>query len=102
MEGYKIKALETTGKTGKFKEITYEAPPLKDDEVFIEIEACGVCHSDVIFSQQAGIVLGHEPVGRVKELGKGVTKFKVGDLVGYVSARCGHWFSFSLTKHFLI
>lgn len=84
MGGYKIKAFASTDKPGKFQETTYDAPPLKDDEVYIELEACGVCHTDIIYSQQPGSVLGHEPIGRVKELGKGVTKFKVGDLVGYV------------------
>ncbi|ORZ00644.1 chaperonin 10-like protein [Syncephalastrum racemosum] len=83
MGGYKIKALASTDKLGKFTETTYDAPPLKDDEVYIEIEACGVCHTDMIYMQQPNSVLGHEPIGRVKELGKGVTKFKVGDLVGF-------------------
>jgi uncharacterized zinc-type alcohol dehydrogenase-like protein len=83
MGGYKIKALASADKPGKFEETTYDAPPLKDDEVYIEIIACGVCHTDQLYMQQPGSVLGHEPVGYVKELGKSVTKFKVGDLVGF-------------------
>lgn len=60
----------------------------RPDDVIIEIEYCGVCHSDLHqarndwgFSRYP-IVPGHEVVGRVKSIGADVTKFKVGELVG--------------------
>jgi alcohol dehydrogenase, propanol-preferring len=70
-------------------------------EVLIEVEACGVCHSDLHvaegdWKQFAGIVkkpliLGHEIVGRVVEKGAAVQDLQVGDLVGvpWVHWTCG-------------
>jgi propanol-preferring alcohol dehydrogenase len=80
------------------------------DEVLIEVEVCGVCHSDLHvadgdWKQLAGIVkrpliLGHEIVGRVVERGAGVQNseeknseedIEVGDRVGvpWVHWTCG-------------
>jgi uncharacterized zinc-type alcohol dehydrogenase-like protein len=66
-------------------------------DVRIDIDACGVCHSDI--HQAEGdwgpdifpMVPGHEIVGLVTEAGADVTKYQVGDRVGvgcYV-ASCG-------------
>lgn len=58
------------------------------NDVRIRIEHCGVCHSDIHFARNEWqftaypAVPGHEIVGRVEELGSGVTRHKVGDLVG--------------------
>lgn len=58
------------------------------DEVQIEILFCGVCHSDLHQAKNDWkntiypCVPGHEIVGRVLTVGRGVTRFKVGDLVG--------------------
>jgi uncharacterized zinc-type alcohol dehydrogenase-like protein len=57
-------------------------------DVKIEIQFCGVCHSDLHFVRnewgftQYPAVPGHEIVGRVTGVGSGVKKFKVGDTVG--------------------
>jgi uncharacterized zinc-type alcohol dehydrogenase-like protein len=57
-------------------------------DVQIEIDYCGVCHSDLhqVRSEWEGTlypcVPGHEIVGHVSEVGDGVTGFKAGDLVG--------------------
>jgi propanol-preferring alcohol dehydrogenase len=61
-------------------------------EVLIEVEACGVCHSDLHvadgdWTQLAGIVkkpliLGHEIAGRVVEKGAAVQDLQIGDRVG--------------------
>ena len=57
-------------------------------EVLVEVSACGVCHTelDEIEGRAAPprlpVVLGHEVVGRVAELGPGVTKLRVGERVG--------------------
>jgi len=59
--------------------------PLASD-VEIDILFCGVCHSDLHFARnewgftQFPVVPGHEILGRVTRVGKGVTKFKPGDL----------------------
>ena len=55
-------------------------------DVEIEILYCGVCHSDLHTARNEWhnavypCVPGHEIVGKVKRVGKGVTKFKAGDL----------------------
>lgn len=61
-------------------------------EILLRIEACGVCHSqihgiegdwlDIGIPPVLPTVPGHELVGSVMEIGKSVTKFKVGDRAG--------------------
>ena len=76
-------------------------PEISADEVLIEVEVCGVCHSDLHvadgdWKQFAGIVkkpliLGHEIVGRVVERGATVQSVQLGDRVGvpWVQWTCG-------------
>ena len=76
-------------------------PEPSDDEVLIEVEVCGVCHSDLHvadgdWKQFAGIVkkpliLGHEIVGRVVERGSVVQGVQVGERVGvpWLQWTCG-------------
>ncbi|WP_217876568.1 NAD(P)-dependent alcohol dehydrogenase [Pseudoalteromonas shioyasakiensis] len=65
----------------------FERRALRDEDVSIEILYCGVCHSDLHTAEndwgwtQYPVVPGHEIVGRVLEVGSGVTKYKVGDNV---------------------
>ncbi len=67
---------------------TIERRQLAPKDIFIDIEYCGVCHSDIHTAKgdwgkpNYPVVPGHEIIGRVKEVGSEVTKFKVGDLVG--------------------
>ncbi|MCO4292897.1 NAD(P)-dependent alcohol dehydrogenase [Solitalea sp. MAHUQ-68] len=57
-------------------------------DVQIEIQYCGVCHSDIhqVRDEWGGsifpMVPGHEIVGKVTKVGEKVTKFKPGDLAG--------------------
>jgi uncharacterized zinc-type alcohol dehydrogenase-like protein len=57
-------------------------------DVQIEIQYCGVCHSDLhsVRNEWGGtvypIVPGHEIVGRVTQVGNEVKSFKVGDIAG--------------------
>lgn len=55
----------------------------KDNQVMIKLKYCGVCMSEHYDWSTAdpGMSFGHEPVGVVHEIGKGVTKVKVGDRV---------------------
>jgi alcohol dehydrogenase, propanol-preferring len=71
------------------------------DEVLLEVEVCGVCHSDLHvadgdWTQLAGIVkkpliLGHEIVGRVVERGSAVQSVEIGERVGvpWLQWTCG-------------
>ncbi|MFF9817600.1 S-(hydroxymethyl)mycothiol dehydrogenase [Streptomyces sp. NPDC014006] len=55
-------------------------------EVLVEVEACGVCHTDLHY-KQGGIsddfpfLLGHEAAGVVESVGDGVTHVAPGDFV---------------------
>jgi uncharacterized zinc-type alcohol dehydrogenase-like protein len=57
-------------------------------DVLIDIQYCGVCHSDIhqVRDEWGGsiypMVPGHEIVGRVARVGAEVSKFKEGDLAG--------------------
>lgn len=55
-------------------------------EAVVDIEACGVCHTDLHY-REGGIndeypfLLGHEAAGKVSAVGEGVTNVAVGDFV---------------------
>jgi len=59
-------------------------PTIGPDEVLIQIEASGICGSDVLEwyrIHKAPLVLGHEIAGQIVELGDQVKKYRVGDRV---------------------
>jgi len=76
-------------------------PEVGPDEVLIQVEVCGVCHSDLHVAEgdwtqfarivKKPLILGHEIVGRVVERGAAVRSFEVGDRVGvpWVQWTCG-------------
>ncbi|MGS2719523.1 NAD(P)-dependent alcohol dehydrogenase [Paraglaciecola aestuariivivens] len=70
------------------KPYNFERRELKPNDVHIDILYCGVCHSDIhMVHDDWGmasypLVPGHEIVGRVKAVGKEVSGFSQGDLVG--------------------
>ena len=67
---------------------TLERRALRGDDVAIEIDYCGVCHTDIHFAQNDWgmthypVVPGHEIIGRVTAVGSAVSAFKPGDVVG--------------------
>ncbi|MEM5329720.1 NAD(P)-dependent alcohol dehydrogenase [Paraburkholderia sp. JHI2823] len=66
----------------------FQRRDLRELDVRIDVLFCGVCHSDLHQARDEWhntmypVVPGHEIVGRVAEVGKGVTQYKVGQLVG--------------------
>ncbi|MBW2384378.1 MAG: zinc-dependent alcohol dehydrogenase family protein [Deltaproteobacteria bacterium] len=66
-------------------------------QVLVEVSACGVCRTDLhlIDDELPGgtlpIVPGHEIVGRIRELGREVEGFQVGERVGipWLASTCG-------------
>ena len=71
--------------------------PIKHGEALVDMEYCGVCHTDLHvknadFGDVTGTVLGHEGIGVVKEIAEGVTSLKVGDRVSvaWFFEGCGH------------
>jgi D-arabinose 1-dehydrogenase-like Zn-dependent alcohol dehydrogenase len=73
---------------GDFEIVEREIPTPGEGQVRIKVQACGVCHSDVLTKEGAwpGItyprVPGHEVAGVIDELGMGVSTWKVGQRVG--------------------
>jgi len=63
-------------------------PKVGDYDVKVDYHFCAICHSDVHYGNNHfgtaifPFVPGHEAIGKVAEVGKLVTKVKVGDTVG--------------------
>jgi alcohol dehydrogenase, propanol-preferring len=71
-------------------------PKPKDGEILIKVSVCGACHTDLDefegrLAAKRPVVPGHQVVGTIAELGKDVTKHKVGDRVGvtWLYSSCG-------------
>jgi uncharacterized zinc-type alcohol dehydrogenase-like protein len=83
-----IKAYAATKPGGELEPFEFEPGKLGSDEVEINIESCGICHSDLSMLDnewgftQYPFVPGHEVVGTISDLGPDVNSFKVGDRVG--------------------
>src|SRR5919205_1806923 len=75
---------------------TIVVPEPGPGEAVVDIQACGVCHTDLHY-RDGGItddfpfLLGHEAAGTVSAVGEGVTDVAVGDFVVLNwRAVCGH------------
>ncbi len=76
----------------------YTLGELGSDQVEIQVESCGICHSDVaMIDNEWGmsrypIVPGHEVIGTIAALGGHVKNLKVGQQVGlgWYSGSCMH------------
>src|SRR5215470_2190618 len=71
-----------------FEMVEREIPEPGPGQVRIRVQACGVCHSDVVTKEGLfpGIsyprVPGHEVAGVIDKIGAGVTNWKTGERVG--------------------
>ncbi|WP_374529119.1 NAD(P)-dependent alcohol dehydrogenase [Novosphingobium sp.] len=76
-----------TAPTSGMAPLSIDRRELRDEDVAIDIAYCGVCHSDLHSARndwgrtRYPFVPGHEIVGTVRAVGKGVTKFAPGDRV---------------------
>lgn len=86
---HQAKAYSATSETSPLSATTIDRRDLGEKDVQIEILYCGICHSDLhqvrnewseFMPTTYPVVPGHEIVGKVKEVGSGVKKFKPGDL----------------------
>jgi len=73
-------------------------PLAGEHQIGITVEACGVCRTDLHLLDgelphiHYPITPGHEVVGRVTDVGRSVTRFRMGDRVGipWLAQACGH------------
>jgi uncharacterized zinc-type alcohol dehydrogenase-like protein len=83
-----IKAYAVMEAGGKLEPFEYEPGPLADHDVEIDVDYCGICHSDLSMinnewgATQYPFVPGHEVAGRINSVGKHVSHLKAGDRVG--------------------
>ncbi len=84
----KMKAMQVPKPGGDFEFVEREIPEPGPRQVRIRVQACGICHSDVIIKEGLfpGIsyprVPGHEVIGMIDEVGAGVKDWKKGERVG--------------------
>ncbi len=82
-----MKALRYHGARDVRYETMDDPVPQSDRDAVIKVEACSICGSDLHiyhghgFSEDLGFCVGHEAVGEVVEVGRGVHRLKVGDKV---------------------
>jgi len=82
-----MKAAQIPNAGGDFEIVEREIPKPGAGQVLIKVQACGICHSDVLTKEGwPGIVYprvpGHEVAGVIHELGERVTAWKKGQRVG--------------------
>src|SRR6266478_7237731 len=88
---YKAKAYAAKSAASGLASFSVPRRELRPDDVQIDIQYCGVCHSDLHQVRNEWqnslptvypVVPGHEIIGRVAKTGRAVKKFKEGDIVG--------------------
>jgi S-(hydroxymethyl)glutathione dehydrogenase / alcohol dehydrogenase len=89
-----MKALVVNALGGRFEPDDVEIASPIGREVLVDVQASGLCHTDVLFATNNIIpmpaVLGHEVAGIVAEVGPDVQQFKIGDhVVGSLVQSCG-------------
>ena len=84
----KFKAYAALEKNAKLAPFEFDPGPLRDEQVEIHVEYCGICHSDLsMLDNEWGMtdypfVPGHEVAGRIVAAGNKVKNVKVGQRVG--------------------
>ena len=92
-----MKAAQIGKPGGDFELVERDVPEPGPGQVRVKVEACGICHSDVLVKEgllpglQYPRVPGHEIAGRIDSVGDGVANWKKGQRVG-VGWHGGHDF----------
>ena len=82
-----MKALTYHGARDVRFETMDDPVPQSDRDAVVQVTACSICGSDLHiyhghgFSEDVGFCVGHEAVGEVVEVGRAVSRIKVGDKV---------------------
>ncbi len=88
MKMAKMKVAQVPSPGADFQIVEREVPEPGPRQVRIKVQACGVCHSDVLTKDglwpglQYPRIPGHEVAGIVDEVGEGVSEWKKGQRVG--------------------
>src|SRR3712207_2637830 len=83
---YEVKGVVARSKGAPVSVETIVVPDPGPGEAVVDVQACGVCHTDLHY-REGGItdefpfLLGHEAAGLVSAVGAGVTNVAVGDYV---------------------
>src|ERR671932_1085088 len=83
---YEVKGVVARSKGAPVSVETIVVPDPGPGEAVVDVQACGVCHTDLHY-REGGIndgfpfLLGHEAAGVVSAVGEGVTDVAVGDFV---------------------
>jgi D-arabinose 1-dehydrogenase-like Zn-dependent alcohol dehydrogenase len=92
-----MKAVQVPQAGGAFELVERPIPEPQENQVRIKVEACGVCHSDSMVKEGQPYPItypripGHEVIGVIDAIGKGVRPWSVGQRVG-VGWHGGHDF----------
>ncbi len=93
-----MKAVQISKPGGNFEVVNRPTPEPGRGQVRIKVEACGICHGDILVKEghwpglQYPRVPGHEIAGRIDAIGADVTEWKPGQRVG-VGWHGGHCFT---------
>jgi len=92
-----MRSVQVSKPNGPFEIVERAIPEPGAGSVRIKVQACGICHSDVIsvsglMGSPFPLVPGHEVVGVIDALGEGVQGWRVGERVGvgWHGGSCGY------------
>lgn len=83
-----MRAMAASTAGGRLEAREFDLGPLGEEQVEIAVESCGICHSDLSMLHNAWgmtafpLVPGHEVVGTIAAVGRGVKGRRVGERVG--------------------
>jgi D-arabinose 1-dehydrogenase-like Zn-dependent alcohol dehydrogenase len=94
----KMRAVQVSRAHGPLEIVEREIPEPGFGSVRIKVQACGICHSDVMTKEgefpgiQFPRIPGHEVVGHIDAVGAGVANWKPGQRVGvgWHGGNCGY------------
>ena len=92
-----MKAAQISKPGGDWELVERDLPQPNAGQVRVKVEACGICHSDMLVKEgfwpgiQYPRVPGHEVAGRIDVVGSGVTQWESGQRVG-IGWHGGHCF----------
>jgi propanol-preferring alcohol dehydrogenase len=88
---------DLAGNSRPLKLVDVPTPEPDDQEILVKVSACGVCHTELDEIEgrtppgRFPIILGHQIIGRVEQMGREATRFQLGDRVGigWIHWACG-------------